>query len=101
VSDQPGAPLYLDSQLNLVLEKTVNVNARPAGSPLPVSEVDDALKAYGRLDMDIVPHVPTELDCASPQSRTDPTLGGLVYCTRGGTGSAGGVPFPGPSGGKF
>jgi hypothetical protein len=27
-----------------------------------------------------------ELDCGRPQSRTDPTLGGLVYCTTGGTG---------------
>jgi hypothetical protein len=31
-------------------------------------------------------HSTAELDCGHPQSRTDPTLGGLVYCTKGGTG---------------
>jgi hypothetical protein len=37
-----------------------------------------------------------ELDCGQPQSRTDPTLGGLVYCTTGGTGRV--PPSPGAQG---
>ena len=42
------------------------------------------------LEMDILPGDFSELDCAQPQSRTDPTLGGLVYCTEGGTGELSG-----------
>jgi hypothetical protein len=37
-----------------------------------------------------------ELDCGAPQSPTDPTVGGLVYCTRGGTGRV--PPSPGAQG---
>ena len=41
-----------------------------------------------------------ELDCGQPQSRTDPGLGGLAYCTLGGTGERDAgewwerIPFP-------
>jgi hypothetical protein len=95
IAEGPGAPIYLDAQLMTYLEETANVNAAP------IVDVDAALRTHGRVDLDTVPRAPTELDCGQPQNRTDPALGGLVYCTRGGSGMAEGAPFPGPAGGKF
>jgi hypothetical protein len=60
------------------------VNANAGG--LTTEQVDAALSRVGALKLEFVPGDSAELDCGSPQSRTDPTVGGLVYCSRGGTG---------------
>jgi hypothetical protein len=62
-------------------ETTVNANAGSTDQ-----QIAAALPAFGRLDVQILPGDSSELDCGRPQVRTDPTVGGLVYCSRGGTG---------------
>lgn len=86
--ESPGAPIYLDAQLNLPLSATVNANARPSGSPLTVGDIDAALSTYGIVAMAIVPRESTELDCGGFADPDSPTgwVGGLRYCTRGGSG---------------
>ena len=102
-AEEPGAPIYLTTQLvNLPLNETVNASATES---LAAAEADAALRKFGRLKLDVLPGDSAELDCGRPQSRTDPALGGLVYCTRGGTGSKAFFepkgPFPGAAGGEF
>lgn len=77
-----GAPLYLQPELFLPLHRTTNANA----TALSVADIDAALSEFGRLSLDIAGEGSAELDCGRPQQRTDPALGGLAYCTRGGTG---------------
>lgn len=80
--------------------------------------IEAALPTLGRLGIDPV-GASTELDCGGTPDPNDPDgwIGGLGYCTRGGTGSAysysldldepsgsnvfGGPPFPGSPGGPF
>ena len=62
--------------------------AGSANSNIPVltdSQIEAALPRSGWLAIEIR-EAGAELDCGTPQARADPTLGGLVYCTRGGTG---------------
>lgn len=85
--------------LSLELERTANANAAPPGSPLTVDQIDAALSSSGRLLMAILPGDSPELDCGgSPNASPPPPLvGGLVYCSTGGTGrvfQAGALPFP-------
>jgi hypothetical protein len=71
-------------------------NANAGG--LTTEQVDAALSRVGSLKLEFVPGDSAELDCGSPQSRTDPNVGGLVYCSRGGTGKVAppsSQPFPG------
>jgi hypothetical protein len=101
-AEEPGAPIYLYTQLiGLPMNETVNASATDS---LTVAQADAALRRFGRLKLDLVGES-GELDCGRPQSRTDPTLGGLVYCTRGGTGmkafNTPTGPFPGPAGGEL
>jgi hypothetical protein len=70
------------SDLGVGLENTANANLPGATD----QQIEAALPAFGRLDIHLLPGGSAELDCGRPQVRTDPTLGGLVYCTRGGTG---------------
>jgi hypothetical protein len=72
-------------------EPLVNANA----GTLTTEQVDAALSHAGLLKLTFVPGDSAELDCGSPQSRTDPSVGGLVYCSRGGTGKVG-PPFASP-----
>lgn len=69
------------TNLTTPLDQTVNANA----GALSLEHADAALAANGFLQLGIIPGDLAELDCGTPQSRTDPTLGGLAYCTRGGT----------------
>ena len=64
------------------LPQTANANA----PGLSDAQVEAALPTFGVLGIEILPGDSAELDCGTPQSRTDPTLGGLVYCSSGGTG---------------
>lgn len=72
----------MHTNLSLSVAGTVNANA----SGLTKQQVDAALSAQGRLQMGIIPGESPELDCGRPQLRTDVRLGGLSYCSRGGTG---------------
>jgi hypothetical protein len=51
------------------------------------AQIESALTQFGILIIDILPGDSSELDCGQPQDNTDPDLGGLVYCTKGGTGA--------------
>jgi hypothetical protein len=93
------------SFLELELEQTVNANA-PGLTP---EQIAAALPRHGRLTLQISDRplpAGAELDCAQPQQRRDPILGGLVYCSSDGTGRvfsgcpppASECPFPGPRG---
>jgi hypothetical protein len=90
----------VSSGLGLSIEESVNANA--ALDPTQLADlIDEALGSHGVLGFEVRGAGTRELDCGKPQKRTDPTLGGLVYCTRGGTGTAsagatGAPPFPGP-----
>jgi hypothetical protein len=93
-SQTPGAPGdFVNSGLSLGLHNTVNANA----AALSAAQVDAALAGNGSLKLNAQheswpPGATVEVDCGYPQSRTDPNVGGLVYCSRGGTGR---VPQPG------
>jgi len=89
------------------LNFTVNANAGSSDE-----QITQALPSFARIDLTILPGDSPELDCGAPQSRADPRLGGLVYCTRGGTGEGAAPPppgsafggrtaFPGDPGGRF
>ena len=79
ISDQ----FHLQSNLTLEITQTANANAASLGQ----ADIDRALSSFGVLMMGILPGDSSELDCGQPQSRTDPGLGGLGYCSRGGTGT--------------
>ena len=80
---QGGNQLFnTHSDLTVGLEHTANANAPGATD----GQLEAALPAFGRLDLAILSGDSAELDCGRPQVRTDPTVGGLVYCSRGGTG---------------
>jgi hypothetical protein len=85
----------VNSMLNLGLHNTVNANA----AALTDAQMDAALAGEGILKLntrheDWPGGATVELDCAAPQTRTDPSLRGLVYCTRGGTGRIAKVGVP-------
>jgi hypothetical protein len=92
------------------LKDTVNVNALAAAGFTAAQiqqNVDTILAQQGFLQFG--PLSPTaELDCGGEPNPVDPDgwIGGLSYCTRGGTGLAsfgpgGGPPFPGSAGSQF
>ena len=66
------------------LTRTSNANM-PGTSTEDINEFMRTNSEF-TVELEILPGDFSELDCAQPQSRTDPTLGGLVYCTKGGTG---------------
>lgn len=71
------------------LQRTVNVNGFSHSGLIPTEYerlISANLVENLVLEMAILPGDLSELNCGLPQSRTDPTLGGLVYCTKGGTG---------------
>ena len=78
----------LGTGLALELDQTVHANPRnPDGTPVfSDAVIDTALPSFGTIGFEVIPGDAAELDCGQPQSRTDPTLGGLVYCSRGGSG---------------
>jgi hypothetical protein len=91
----PGELFDILTGLSLPLENTANSNA----AALTTSQIDAALASSGRLLLRILPGVSPELDCgARPRPGGPPR--GLVYCSRGGTGSVvrpgvpGRLPFP-------
>ena len=83
-----GEGFGFELTLNAELPQTLNANA----TGVSTAQIDQLLIFNGRLLVGAPENA--EIDCGRPQSRADPTLGGLVYCTRGGTGRV--VPPPGP-----
>ena len=81
---QAAQEFAFELNLSASIDQTANANA--AG--LTDAQMDALLSSRGTLGFDVVGGGSSELDCGSPQSRTDPRLGGLSYCTRGGTGRA-------------
>lgn len=82
----------LGSDLTLGLDQAANVNA--VGST--AQQIDAALATHGRLAMVILPGGSAELDCGgSPNlSPPPPLVGGLTYCSHGGTGRLFNAPMP-------
>lgn len=78
-----GELLDVLTQLGLQLEDTANANAGSSDA-----QIESALPASGRLLIEILPGDSPELDCGgSPNpSPPPPLVGGLVYCSWGGTG---------------
>lgn len=83
--------------LDAPLTQTVNANAAAATT----AQADALLSGGGTLKIRFVRGDSAELDCGRAQSRADPSVGGLVYCSRGGTGRlllpGGGDPFTFPA----
>ena len=73
-----------DFEHNLAADLHETVNANAAG--LTAAQMDAFLAARGTLLFGPPPGDSVELDCGVAQSRTNPLLGGLSYCSRGGTG---------------
>jgi hypothetical protein len=90
------------------LKDTVNVNALAGLTPEQIQQqVDTILASQGYLMFGPLSDS-AELDCGGEPDPANPDgwIGGLSWCTRGGTGQAsfgpaGGPPFPGPAGGQF
>ena len=78
---------FVASNLHKDLSTAANANA-PGMSD---AQLEAALPTWGEVTIQMLPGDFAELDCGSPQSRTDPTLGGLVYCSKGGTARVVGV----------
>jgi hypothetical protein len=83
---------FAGHQLGAGIEQTANADA--AG--LTVEQMDALLSSQGTLGIYAVTGDSVELDCGQPQSRADPLLGGLVYCSKNGTGRLGLFPGMGP-----
>jgi hypothetical protein len=78
--DEEASRLGVFSRLELGIQHTPNAN-----HPALATQIDGALSSLG--DLLVTPKGPgDELDCGRPQLRTDPSVGGLVYCSAGGTG---------------
>ena len=73
------------------MSQTLNANA----TGVDVDDADAFLRDYSHFVIERLPGDSAELDCGRPQQRTDPALGGLRYCTRGGTGRLIKPPEPG------
>ncbi len=87
--DEEASQLGVFSRLELGIHDTPNAN-----HPALAAQIDGALSRLG--DLLITPkEAGDELDCGRPQLRTDPSVGGLVYCSRGGTGT---LPYGHPMG---
>jgi hypothetical protein len=80
----PGFQFH--STLPLPPQAVVNANA----ATLTTEDVDVALSSSGYLTIGVLPGESAELDCGGQPDPNNPNgwLGGLSYCTRGGTGRA-------------
>jgi hypothetical protein len=78
--------------LALPLESTANANA-PGSTD---AQIESALPGSGQLLLHVLPGDSPELDCGGTvnPSPPPPLVGGLVYCSTGGTGTIGSAPFP-------
>lgn len=91
-AEGPGAPIYLESHMALFLQETVNANA----AALTVGDIDKTLVSHGGITLDGPAGYEAELDCGGLPDPNNPNgwIGGLTYCTRGGTGRWATQPFP-------
>jgi hypothetical protein len=81
---QAESPFFVGSQLDVPLWDTVNANAATAND----AAIDRALVSWDTLVLGILPGNP-ELYCGGAPDPNNPQgwMGGLSYCTRGGTGT--------------
>jgi hypothetical protein len=104
-ASQTSNEIGVSSSLGLDLSETVNANAAAVSD----GDVNDRLRRFGGVGVPNLPGpippevVSGELDCAGEPDPGNPDgwIGGLRYCTRGGTGRLNGNPYPGPAGGPF
>ena len=99
----PDVDIECGYELDLGVGLAETRNANAPGLAGDAAEIDAVLASRGGLVIGCgvqesatgkpVPGGSWELDCGEPQSGADPSLGGLVYCTTGGTGR---VPPPPP-----
>ena len=75
-------PNFVKSSLGEWIWQTANADA--AG--FTDGQAETGLSTIGYLVIGIEYGGSVELDCGQPQSRANPTIGGLIYCTKGGTG---------------
>ena len=73
---------FVKSSLGEWIWETANANAAGFSD----AQADTGLSTIGYLVIAIQDGGSVELDCGQPQSRANPTIGGLIYCTKGGTG---------------
>ena len=73
---------FVKSSLGEWIWETANADA--AG--FTDGQADTGLSTIGYLVIGIQDGGSVELDCGQPQTRANPTIGGLIYCTEGGTG---------------
>jgi hypothetical protein len=84
-ASQAANEFGLSSGFSLFIEQTVNANA----AALTRQDIDAALRAFGVLNIEILPGDSAELDCGAP------VPAGLPYCAPGGTGAAAFTGAPG------
>jgi hypothetical protein len=89
-------PLGLTPTLTVPIQETTNANA----GGLDKERVDSVFRRFARVAITILPGDTAELDCGGAPDPVNSAgwIGGLRYCTRGGTGGAFVVPGP-PAGG--
>jgi hypothetical protein len=82
---QAASPFFIGANLVVPLWDTMNVNA----GAVTDAQIDRVLSTYEWLAIGILPGSP-ELDCGGAPDPNNPQgwIGGLSYCTRGGTGQA-------------
>jgi hypothetical protein len=82
---QTGSSFFIGANLVLPLWDAMNANA----GAVTDAQIDAALSKYEWLGIGILPGCP-ELDCGGTPDPNNPQgwIGGLSYCTRGGTGEA-------------
>ena len=91
---QADSPFFIGANLVLSLSDTLNANA----GAVTDAQIDAALSKHEWLALGILPGSP-ELDCGGAPDPNNPQgwIGGLSYCTRGGTGQASLPGYPAPS----
>lgn len=102
---QAGHEFNPNTRLDVSVPETRNVNAPGSTAEQIAAARDGRLLIMHGAWHNVGPPAGVELDCGTPpppeSGRQPGPSGGLIYCSRGGTGRAGGQPFPGEPGGLF
>jgi hypothetical protein len=95
----PGGFVNPFSRLKVLIHETANANA----PGLTDDQIESALPRLGDLLITILPGDSSELDCGGSLNPAPPPplVGGLAYCSGGGTGTVQGVGAPPPASAPF